>query len=90
MGWRELIEGALGKGLPRRIKGAPRMGAAPCALPGSGLSRIRIEWPVTASKKGLPYVLEPSPLSVNRTMRGCWNFRTGGETESRYVCPASA
>src|ERR1700691_1241554 len=40
-------------------------------------------------QKGLPYVLEPSPLPVNRTIHGCWNFLAGGESWGGYVlsCP---
>jgi hypothetical protein len=42
-------------------------------------------------QKGLPYVLEPSPLPVNRTMHGRWNFLTGGESWGGYfvLLPAS-
>ena len=35
-------------------------------------------------QKGLPYVLEPSPLPVNRTMHGCWNFLAGGKSSGGY------
>jgi hypothetical protein len=64
-------------------------GAAPCALLGPGYL-LPIKWPVTASKKWLPYVLEPSPLSVNRTMQWVLELPGRGQILGRVVLPCPA